>query len=114
MEKWKYKINAVLEVMWMITLPLVIANGLFYLLGSFIAWDFDPFHWWAFTTTVGRVLFNEVVPEAAGYVNEVLNKKSLNATSLRFLYLKIKYLTSPVKLHLSTKCSFNCPISTKS
>ena len=28
-------------------------------------------------TTVGRVLFNEVVPEEAGYVNEVLNKKSL-------------------------------------
>ena len=28
-------------------------------------------------TTVGRVLFNQVVPEAAGYVNEVLNKKSL-------------------------------------
>ena len=29
------------------------------------------------STTVGRVLFNEVVPEAAGYVNDVLNKKSL-------------------------------------
>ncbi|WP_298367633.1 DNA-directed RNA polymerase subunit beta' [uncultured Lutibacter sp.] len=29
------------------------------------------------STTVGRVLFNEVVPEAAGFVNEVLNKKSL-------------------------------------
>ncbi|MEH6681976.1 MAG: DNA-directed RNA polymerase subunit beta' [Sediminicola sp.] len=28
-------------------------------------------------TTVGRVLFNMVVPEKAGYVNEVLNKKSL-------------------------------------
>jgi len=28
-------------------------------------------------TTVGRVLFNEVVPEAAGFVNEVLTKKSL-------------------------------------
>ncbi|QCW99237.1 DNA-directed RNA polymerase subunit beta' [Aggregatimonas sangjinii] len=28
-------------------------------------------------TTVGRVLFNQVVPEAAGYVNDVLNKKSL-------------------------------------
>jgi DNA-directed RNA polymerase subunit beta' len=28
-------------------------------------------------TTTGRVLFNEVVPEQAGYVNEVLNKKSL-------------------------------------
>ena len=28
-------------------------------------------------TTVGRVLFNRVVPEQAGFVNEVLNKKSL-------------------------------------
>jgi len=29
------------------------------------------------TTTVGRVLFNEVVPEKAGYINEVLTKKTL-------------------------------------
>ncbi len=28
-------------------------------------------------TTVGRVLFNEKVPEIAGYINEVLTKKSL-------------------------------------
>ena len=28
-------------------------------------------------TTVGRVLFNEVVPEEAGFINEVLTKKSL-------------------------------------
>ncbi len=28
-------------------------------------------------TTVGRVLFNEVVPKQVGYINEVLNKKSL-------------------------------------
>nr|WP_299074544.1 DNA-directed RNA polymerase subunit beta' [uncultured Allomuricauda sp.] len=28
-------------------------------------------------TTVGRVLFNSVVPEQAGFINEVLNKKSL-------------------------------------
>ena len=28
-------------------------------------------------TTVGRVLFNEVVPENAGYINQVLTKKSL-------------------------------------
>ena len=28
-------------------------------------------------TTVGRVLFNETVPEVAGYINEVLTKKSL-------------------------------------
>ncbi|MCH7784661.1 MAG: DNA-directed RNA polymerase subunit beta' [Bacteroidetes bacterium] len=29
------------------------------------------------TTTVGRVIFNEKVPEIAGYINEVLTKKSL-------------------------------------
>ena len=29
------------------------------------------------TTTVGRVIFNEHVPEEAGYINEVLNKKTL-------------------------------------
>jgi len=29
------------------------------------------------TTTVGRVIFNEEVPEEAGYINEVLTKKSL-------------------------------------
>lgn len=28
-------------------------------------------------TTAGRILFNEVVPEVAGYINEVLTKKSL-------------------------------------
>jgi len=28
-------------------------------------------------TTVGRILFNEVVPEEVGFINEVLNKKSL-------------------------------------
>ena len=28
-------------------------------------------------TTVGRVIFNRNVPEAAGYINEVLTKKSL-------------------------------------
>ncbi len=29
------------------------------------------------TTTLGRVIFNEKVPEAAGFINEVLTKKSL-------------------------------------
>ncbi|MCI1752585.1 MAG: hypothetical protein LKM36_06890 [Flavobacteriales bacterium] len=28
-------------------------------------------------TTVGRVLFNEVVPDEVGYINEVLTKRSL-------------------------------------
>jgi DNA-directed RNA polymerase subunit beta' len=29
-------------------------------------------------TTVGRVLFNQVVPEEVGYINELLTKKSLS------------------------------------
>ena len=40
-------------------------------------------------TTVGRVMFNEVVPEKAGYINEVLTKKSL-----RDIIGKILKLTS--------------------
>ena len=28
-------------------------------------------------TTVGRVLFNQMVPEEVGYINELLTKKSL-------------------------------------
>ncbi|MHA7112087.1 DNA-directed RNA polymerase subunit beta' [Sunxiuqinia elliptica] len=48
-------------------------------------------------TTVGRVLFNQVVPRQAGYINELLTKKSLrtiisdifkksgNATTVKFL-----------------------------
>ena len=28
-------------------------------------------------TTVGRALFNEIVPEGVGYINEVLTKKNL-------------------------------------
>ena len=40
-------------------------------------------------TTVGRVMFNEVVPQKAGYINEVLTKKSL-----RDIIGKILKLTS--------------------
>lgn len=67
MDKLKYKILALLNVMWLILIPLVIANGIFYLLSSFIAWDFNPFHWWAFTTTFGRILM--VIVEVAILVN---------------------------------------------
>jgi hypothetical protein len=35
---------------------LVISNGIYYLLGSFIAQDLNPYHCWMFTSTFGRVL----------------------------------------------------------
>ena len=51
-----YFLKAIAEVLWMILVPLVIANWIWYLLGSFIAWDFNPMHWWLFTSTFGRVI----------------------------------------------------------
>jgi len=30
---------------------------IFYLLGSFIAWDLNPLNWWLLTSSFGRVLF---------------------------------------------------------
>jgi hypothetical protein len=56
MRKFKYNLLAILNVIWMIILPLVIANGIYYLLGSFIARDLNFHHWWMFTSTFGRVL----------------------------------------------------------
>ena len=49
-------IKAVLHVLWMILVPLAIANGIWYLIGSFIAWDWNPMNWWLFTNPFGRVL----------------------------------------------------------
>jgi DNA-directed RNA polymerase subunit beta' len=37
----------------------------------------DPNHSELIETTVGRIIFNQVVPTAYGYVNELLTKKSL-------------------------------------
>jgi len=39
-------------------IPLVITNGMIYLIGSFIAMDFDYNNWWAFNSTFGRVLLS--------------------------------------------------------
>ena len=51
------KIKAVLEVIWMVLLPLLIANVFIYVIGCFIAWDMNPMNWWLFTTIVGRVIY---------------------------------------------------------
>jgi polyferredoxin len=51
-----YKIKALLEVAWMVILPLIISNLVIYLIGSFLAWGWDPREWWLITSTWGRVL----------------------------------------------------------
>ena len=35
----------------------VLVHSIFYLIGSFIAWDFNPLNWWLFTSWGGRCLF---------------------------------------------------------
>jgi len=49
-------IKAIGYVIWMILLLLVIANGIWYLLGAFVALDWNPLHWWLFSNTFGRVV----------------------------------------------------------
>lgn len=49
-----YKLKAIMEVIWMIVLPILITNTVIYLLGSFIAWSWDPGEWWLITSTWGR------------------------------------------------------------
>mgnify|MGYP003347929104 FL=1 len=51
------RVKAVLEVIWMVFLPLLIANIFIYVIGCFIAWDMNPMNWWLFTTIVGRVVY---------------------------------------------------------
>ena len=42
----------------LIRILVTIAIHIFlYLIGSFIAWDFNPLHWWLFTATWSRILF---------------------------------------------------------
>lgn len=50
-----YKIKAIAKITSMILIPLVITNGMFYLIGSFVAFSFDPSTWWIFKEWLGRV-----------------------------------------------------------
>jgi hypothetical protein len=57
MEMLIYKIKAILIVIGMVLIPLAIGNGVYYLIGSFVAWDWNPTNWWLFTSVWGRVIF---------------------------------------------------------
>lgn len=51
-----YKIKAILKVMCMILVPMLITNIFYYIVGVFVAWDFNPAHWAVFTNTWGRIV----------------------------------------------------------
>jgi hypothetical protein len=55
MNNLDYHVKAVVKVIGMIAVPLLIFNGIFYLLGSFIAMDWNVHDWWFFRNTFGRV-----------------------------------------------------------
>lgn len=44
-------------IAWIIV-PFILVDGIFYIIGSFVAMDMDPTHWWVFTHTVGRITFS--------------------------------------------------------
>jgi hypothetical protein len=51
------RFKAILKVIWMVLLPLLIANLFIYVIGCFIAWDMNPINWWLFTTIIGRTIY---------------------------------------------------------
>lgn len=51
------KIKAILRVIWMILVPIILANTFLYIIGTFIAWDTNPLHWWMLTSITGRCLY---------------------------------------------------------
>ena len=60
----------------LIRILVTIAIHIFlYLIGSFIAWDFNPLHWWLFTATWGRILFTLIcLPCEFIFIKETVRK----------------------------------------
>lgn len=40
----------------MIAIPMILGNAIYYIIGSFIALDFNPLNWWIFKDPTGRVI----------------------------------------------------------
>jgi len=47
---------AILKVAGMILLPLLLFNLGYYLLGAFVAWDWNLGNWWIIKNPLGRIL----------------------------------------------------------
>jgi len=46
--------KAILRLIYLVTLPMILMNIPIYLIGSFVAQDFNPMNWLLLTTTIGR------------------------------------------------------------
>ncbi len=56
MKDWLNKLSALAIVVSMVVIPLIIGNLVFYLIGAFIAQDWNPSNWWILKSTIGRVI----------------------------------------------------------
>lgn len=74
----RIKINSFIQLMWEIILPLIVCNFIIYILGCFISWDLNIFHWWAINNTFGRVLISFIeliiLVNIPKWLNEFKNK----------------------------------------
>lgn len=61
------KLRAILTVFFMVIIPMTILNCVLYLIGSFIAWDWNPLNWLLLSESVGRVIL--VILEIVFLVN---------------------------------------------
>lgn len=52
----KYKALAILKVAGMILLPMLLFNLCYWLLGAFVAWEWNPKTWWLLRDPLGRIL----------------------------------------------------------
>lgn len=51
-----HAIKAAFRILLMIAIPMILGNSIYYIIGSFIALDFNPLNWWIFEETMGRIL----------------------------------------------------------
>jgi hypothetical protein len=49
-------IKAIFKVLLMIAIPMILGNVIYYIIGSFIAFDFNPLNWWTFKEPAGRII----------------------------------------------------------
>lgn len=49
-------ILAFFNILFMILVPLLLGNAIYYLIGSFIAMDWNPINWWLVENFWGRVI----------------------------------------------------------
>lgn len=54
--KFYHYILAFFNIIFWVAIPMILVNILYYLIGSFIAWDWNPMNWWLINSLLGRII----------------------------------------------------------